>query len=103
MNNSSQTIGFIILGLAIIGAGFIPTFIAMYKKNSNADQIYKANPIAILGLGVLGLGLSLIFQLTEVNTEVWALVILLVIEAIRVAAWIYLIIMAVKDKDLPIF
>ena len=103
MNNTSQTIGFVILGLAIIAAGFIPTFIAMYKKNKNSEQIYKANPIAILGLGFIGLGLSLIFQKIEVNTEVWALVILLVIEAIRIAAWIYLIIMAVKDKDLPIF
>ena len=101
--NASVTIGYAILGLAIIAVGFIPSFIAAYKKNNNSTQIYKANPIVILGLGVIGLGLSLVFQLTEHNTEVWALVILLVIEAIRVAAWIYLIIMAAKDKELPIF
>ena len=103
MNQASATIGYIILGLAINAIGFLPVFIAMYKKNQNATQIYKATPIAILGLGVLGLGLSLVFQMTEVNTEVWALVIILLIEAVRVAAWIYLLIMAAKDKDLPIF
>jgi hypothetical protein len=103
METTSVTIGYIILGFAIIALGFLPVFIAMYKKNVNASQIYKATPLAILGLGAVGLGLSLLFQALEVNREVWALVILLVIEAIRVAIWIYLIIMAVKDKDLPIF
>ena len=101
--DTTVTIGYAILGLAIIAAGFIPSFIAAYKKNTNATQIYKANPIAILGLGALGLGLSLLFQMLEVNREVWALVILLVIEAVRVALWVYLIIMAAKDKELPVF
>lgn len=103
MNQVYVTVGYSILGLAIIAAGFVPTFIAMYKKNKNSSQIFKANPIAILGLGALGLALSLIFQAAEVNREIWALVVLLVIEAIRVVIWIYLIIMAAKDKELPIF
>ena len=88
----SVVLGYGILGFAIIAAGFIPSFIALYKKNSNANQIFKLNLIVILGLGIIGLGLSLLFQLLEVNREIWALVILLVIEAIRFTAWIYLII-----------
>ena len=99
----SAVLGYGILGLAIIAAGFIPSFIALYKKNSNASQIFKLNPIVILGLGVIGLGLSLLFQILEVNREIWALVILLVIEALRLAIWVYLIIMAVKDRELPLF
>ena len=103
MENASVSIGYVLFGLLIIVLGFLPVFIAAYKKNVNASQIYKATPIAILGLGAIGLALSILFQSIEVNTEVWALVILLAVEAIRVAIWIYLIIMAVKDKDLPIF
>ena len=103
MNTASQTIGYVLLGFAILAIGFLPVYIAAYKKNVNASQIYKATPIAILGLGAVGLVLSIIFQSAQVNTEVRALIILIVIEVIRLAAWIYLTIMAVKDKDLPIF
>ncbi|MBQ6380420.1 MAG: hypothetical protein IJJ41_02310 [Clostridia bacterium] len=103
MNQSSPVIGYILLGLVSIALGFLPVFIAMYKKNSNASQLYKATPIVVLGLGAVGLALSLLFQNIGVAREVWALIILIVVEVIRLAAWLYLVIMAVKDKDLPIF
>ena len=103
MGNASATIGYVLLGLVLLAVGFIPVLIAAYKQNVNADQIYKATPIAILGLGAVGLALSILFQSLEVNTEVWALIILIVIEVLRLAVWIYLMYMAIKDKDLPIF
>ena len=103
MTNAYSTIGYILLGLVVLAIGFIPVYIAAYKKNVNADQIYKATPIAILGLGVIGLALSLLFQNLKVNNEVWALIILIVVELIRLVVWIYLLIKAVKDEDLPIF
>ena len=103
MNQASVTIGYLLFGLLIIAVGFLPVFIALYKKNQNAPQLYKATPLAILGLGALGLGLSLLFESLEVNREVWAFIILIAVEVIRLAIWVYLMIKAVKDTDLPIF
>lgn len=103
LGSASVNIGYILLGLFILAVGFLPVFIAMYKKNQNAEQLYKATPIAILGMGVIGLVLSLVFNAIHVSQEVWAFVILILVEVIRLAAWVYLMIMAVKDKDLPIF
>ena len=103
MTNAYSTIGYVLLGLLVLAIGFIPVYIAAYKSNENAEQIYKATPIAILGLGIVGLGLSILFQSLKVNTEVWALIILIVVEVVRLAAWIYLMIKAVKDEELPIF
>lgn len=100
---STAIIGYVILGLALTAAGFIPSFVAMYKKNSNASQLYKCNAIAVLGLGAVGLVLSLIFGVPESGKGVWLLVVLIVIEVLRLAAWAYLMYMAIKDNDLPIF
>lgn len=103
MDAFSSTAGIIILGLVLIVAGFIPTFIALYKKNSNTESLIKFNATSILGIGVTGMALGLIFQSAGVSDKVWALIILIVIELVRLAAWIYLLIMAIKDDDLFIF
>ena len=103
MDAFSSTAGIIILGLVLIVAGFIPTFIALYKKNSNTESLIKFNATSILGIGVTGMALGLIFQSAGVSDKVWALIILIVIELVRLATWIYLLIMAIKDDDLFIF
>lgn len=103
MTNVSNIAGIIILGLVVILAGFIPTYLAFYKKNNNAWSVLKFNAVSALGFGVLGMALSLIFQATGTSDQVWALIILIIIELVRLAAWIYLLIMSIKDKDLFIF
>ena len=103
MEAFSSTAGIIILGLVAIVAGFIPTYLALYKKNSNTEGIIKLNAIAVLGIGILGMALSFIFQAAGVSDKVWALVILIVLELIRLAAWVYLLILAIKDNETPIF
>lgn len=103
MNTFSSTAGIIILGLVTVAAGFIPTYLALYKKNSNADSVIKFNAVSVLGIGIIGMALSFIFQAAGVSDKVWALIILIVLEVIRLAAWIYLLIMAIKDDDLFIF
>lgn len=103
MTDVTKVAGYIILGLVEIFIGFLPVFIAKYKENNNMMQIFKADIIVVLGFGILGTALSLIFQATKLNNEVWAFVILMVIEAVRLACWIYLMVMTVKDKELPIF
>ena len=103
MTNFASMAGITILGLVVILAGFIPTYLAFYKKNNNAWSVLKFNAVSVLGLGVLGMVLSLIFQAAGVSDKVWALIILIIIELVRLAAWIYLLIKTVKDEDLFIF
>lgn len=103
MDSFSNTAGIIILGLALMLAGFIPTYMAFYKKNENAYSVLKFNVASVLGIGIIGMALGMIFQSAGVSDKVWALVILIVIEVIRLAAWIYLLIKTVKDEDLFIF
>ena len=64
--------------------------------------MYKTNAIAILVPGIIGLAISLIFQPTAQNA-LWAFIVLIVLEAARLAAWVYLMFMSVKDKRLPVF
>ena len=103
MDAFSNTAGIIILGLVAMLAGFIPTYLALYKKNSNTMGILKLNAIAILGIGILGMVLGFIFQAAGISDKVWALIILIVLEVIRLAAWVYLLILAIKDNETPIF
>ena len=103
MDAFSNTAGIIVLGFVAIAAGFIPTYMAFYKKNANADSVLKFNAVSVLGIGIIGMALGLIFQSAGVSDKVWALIILIIIELVRLVAWIYLLIKTVKDEDLFIF
>ncbi len=97
---SSVMIGYGILGLAITAAGFIPSLLAMYKKNNNASKIYQFNAIGILVPGIIGLVLSLVFGVPNTQNSVWLLVVLIVLEVLRLAIWGYLMYLVIKDKEI---
>lgn len=103
MSDLSAVIGYILLGLVEFAVGFVPIIVAFVRKNENKMQILKADAIAVFGLGLIGTIFSSVCDAFALGSEVWVFVVVIIIEVIRLAAWVYLLIMAIKDKELPIF